>query len=177
MNDSNENVLITAYNLFCTILIPAVIILVGIWNLEVNDDFTHGRLGGLPIGALSVFLPEVIFGLKWKMDKKFTIPCCIVWSGFLLKIAHYFFAVVTNAPITYYAIICIMLFGLMWCIVIELNLELREHLWEFPQDQWLVPCSNNSRYNSVFRSIWLVMFALGTIFSLSIKWRLTDAIF
>jgi hypothetical protein len=52
----------------------------------------------------------------------------------------------------------------------ELNLGLREHLWEFPQEQWLVPCSNNSRYNSLFRFIWLVTVVLGTIFTLTVKW-------
>lgn len=150
MNDSNKNVLIIAYNLFCTILIPAVIILTGIWSLETESDFAHGRLGGLPIGTLIVFVPEIIFGLKWKIRKVFTILCCIVWSGFLFKMAHYFFVVVTNAPITYYGTVCIMLFALMWCIVMDLNLGLREHLWEFPQEQWLVPCSNNSKYNSFF---------------------------
>lgn len=67
MNDDNENVLIIAYNLFCTILIPAVIVLTGIWSLESESDFTHGRTGGLPMGALTVFVPEVILGLKWKM--------------------------------------------------------------------------------------------------------------
>ena len=60
MNDDNENVLIIAYNLFCTILIPAVIVLIGIWSLESESDFTHGRTGGLPMGALTVFVPEVI---------------------------------------------------------------------------------------------------------------------
>ena len=60
MNDDNENVLIIAYNLFCTILIPAVIVLTGIWSLESESDFTHGRTGGLPMGALTVFVPEVI---------------------------------------------------------------------------------------------------------------------
>ena len=38
MNDDNENVLIIAYNLFCTILIPAVIVLIGIWSLESESD-------------------------------------------------------------------------------------------------------------------------------------------
>ncbi len=55
-----------------------------------------------------------------------------MWCGFLFKMAHYFFAVVTNAPITYYRTVCIMLFGLMWSIVMEFNLGLREHLLEFP---------------------------------------------
>ena len=101
MNDDNENVLIIAYNLFCTILIPAVIVLTGIWSLESESDFTHGRTGGLPMGALTVFVPEVILGLKWKMKRAFTIPCCIAWCIFLLKMEHYYYAVVTNAPITY----------------------------------------------------------------------------
>ena len=35
MNDDNENVLIIAYNLFCTILIPAVIVLTGILACSV----------------------------------------------------------------------------------------------------------------------------------------------
>ncbi len=43
------------------------------------------------MGALTVFVPEVIFGLKWKMKRAFTISCCIAWCIFLLKMAHYFF--------------------------------------------------------------------------------------
>ena len=169
MNDDNENVLIIAYNLFCTILIPAVIVLIGIWSLESESDFTHGRTGGLPMGALTVFVPEVIFGLKWKMKRAFTISCCIAWCIFLLKMAHYFFAVVTNASITYYGTVCIVLLGLMWSIVMELKQELKEDLLGFPQEHWLVPCSNSSRYNKVFRFIWLVGVVLRTIFLLMIK--------
>lgn len=121
-------------------------------------------------GALTVFVPEVILGLKWKMKRAFTIPCCIAWCIFLLKMAHYFFAVVTNAPITYYGTVCIVLSGLMWSIVMELKQELKEYLLGFPQEYWLVPCSNSSRYNKVFRFIWLVGVVLGTIFLLMIKW-------
>ncbi|MFR7671643.1 hypothetical protein [Ruminococcus sp.] len=69
MNDDNENVLIIAYNLFCTILIPAVIVLTGIWSLESESDFTHGRTGGLPMGALTVFVPEVILGFEVENEK------------------------------------------------------------------------------------------------------------
>ena len=69
MNDDNENVLIIAYNLFCTILIPAVIVLIGIWSLESESDFTHGRTGGLPMGALTVQFHAVLRGvssfLRW----------------------------------------------------------------------------------------------------------------
>ena len=87
--------------------------------------------------------------------------------------AHYFFAVVTNAPITYYGTVCIVLFGLMWSIVMELKQELKEFILEFPQEYWLVPCSNSSRYNKVFRFIWLVGVVLGTIFLLMIKWGMS----
>ena len=69
MNDDNENVLIIAYNLFCTILIPAVIVLIGIWSLESESDFTHGRTGGLPMGALTVFVPEVNIGFEVENEK------------------------------------------------------------------------------------------------------------
>ena len=77
---------------------------------------------------------------------------------------------VTNAPITYYGTVCIVLSGLMWSIVMELKQELKEYLLGFPQEYWLVPCSNSSRYNKVFRFIWLVGVVLGTIFLLMIKW-------
>ena len=108
--------------------------------------------------------------MKLKMKRAFTIPCCIAWCIFLLKMAHYFFAVVTNAPITYYGTVCIVLFGLMWSIVMELKQELKEYLLGFPQEYWLVPCSNSSRYNKVFRFIWLVGVVFGTIFLLMVKW-------
>ena len=52
----------------------------------------------------------------------------------------------------------------------ELKQELKEYLLGFPQEYWLVPCSNSSRYNKVFRFIWLVGVVLGTIFLLMIKW-------
>lgn len=32
----------------------------------------------------------------------------------------------------------------------ELKQELKEYLLGFPQEYWLVPCSNSSRYNKVF---------------------------
>ncbi len=52
----------------------------------------------------------------------------------------------------------------------ELKQELKEYLLGFPQEYWFVPCSNSSRYNKVFRFIWLVGVVLGTIFLLMIKW-------
>ena len=79
MNDDNENVLIIAYNLFCTILIPAVIVLIGIWSLESESDFTHGRTGGLPMGALTVFVPEVILGYKCTNYILWNGVHCAVW--------------------------------------------------------------------------------------------------
>ena len=51
----------------------------------------------------------------------------------------------------------------------ELKQELKEDLLGFPQEHWLVPCFNSSRYNKVFRFIWLVGVVLGTIFLLMIK--------
>ena len=75
--------------------------------------------------------------------------------------AHYFFAVVTNAPITYYGTVCIVLFGLMWSIVMELKQELKEYLLGFPQEYWLVPCSYSSRYNKVNKSLVALIEELG----------------
>lgn len=172
MNDGAESIVIILYNLFCTILIPTVVVLTGIWPIETESDFAYGRMGGLPIGALIVFVPEVVFGLKCRMNRIFTIVCSGVWFGFLAKMANYFFTVVTAAPITYYSTIGVMLLGLIWSVIIEWNPELKEHILDFPQDQWLVPCSKNSKYIGVFRFIWLMAVISGTIFTLSIKWRL-----
>ena len=73
-------------------------------------------------------------------------------------------AINTFCPITR-----IVLLGLMWSIVMELKQELKEDLLGFPQEHWLVLCSNSSRYNKVFRFIWLVGVVLRTIFLLMIK--------
>ena len=66
--------------------------------------------------------------------------------------------------------VCIVLFGLMWSIVMELKQELKEYILEFPQEYWLVPCSNSSRYNKECRFIGLVGGVLGTILLLMSRW-------
>ena len=55
----------------------------------------------------------------------------------------------------------------------ELKQELKEDLLGFPQEHWLVPCFNSSRYNKGFRFIWLVGVVLETIFLLMIKWGMS----
>lgn len=83
---------------------------------------------------------------------------------------HYFLNSVTIAPITYYGTLGIALTGMIWSIVIELNSCLRKHILMFPEDQWLVPCSNNRKYNNVFRTIWIVAVIIAAVFSLAITW-------
>lgn len=170
MNKNNENWLIILYNLYAVLLVPALIVLAGIWSLETESDFSYGKTGGLPIGALIIFVPEIICGLKWKLKRIFTIVCSIVWFILLCKSAHRFFITITHAPLTYYCIIFIMFTGMLWSIIIELNQDLREHILMFPQEQWLVPCSNNAKRNKIYQSAWKLAVILGTVFTLSIKW-------
>ncbi len=57
MNDDNENVLIIAYNLFCTILIPAVIVLTGIWSFGVGERFHTWTNRRIADGGIDLFVP------------------------------------------------------------------------------------------------------------------------
>ena len=68
-------------------------------------------------------------------------------------------------------------YHLVWCTKYRkkvlkdgIDVECKEMLEGLAQEYWLVPCSNSSRYNKVFRFIWLVGVVLGTIFLLMIKW-------
>lgn len=168
--NNNDSLLVKLYNLYTTILIPAVIILAGVWSLETGSNFTYSRAGGLPIGALTIFIPEVIFGLKWKMTRAFTITCSIILLILLCKAAHYFFMSKTDAPITYYSILFIILTGTVWSLIIEFFQDLREHILIFPQEQWLVPRSTDYYRNKIYGSIWITATLLGTAFTLTVKW-------
>lgn len=80
--------IILIWNIYLTILIPFVVLLSGIWHLE--SGVRNGKAAGLPIAVILAFLPLVLFGLKWKMDKYIYNYCilCMVYihveNGILL---------------------------------------------------------------------------------------------
>lgn len=160
--------IILIWNIYLTILIPFVVLLSGIWHLE--SGVRHGKAAGLPIAVILVFLPLVLFGLKWKMDSTFTIIASCVWFIFMWKMAYYFFYDKTNSPIVYYSSVVVNITALMWSIIVKEYKPLEEHILKYRQDQWLVPCSENYKENKVLRSIWLVCFIGTVVFSFVCQW-------
>ena len=158
---------IKLYNLYTVFMMPAVFFIGGIWILETKGG---GPAPILPLGALGIFIPVVIFGLKWELSPKFTIACSIVWFFPLWGAAHYFCTVATNTPITYGGVMFILLTGTLWSVIIELNEDLRKHLLMFPQDQWLSPCISDGLFFQYCRLIGLTLFYVSIVFFLAVRW-------
>lgn len=163
MRRNDGRVVIFLYNLYMLFFYPLTIFMASFWSMEIERafPFRHGR--GMPIAALIIFLPEVIFGLKWGLNNTFggrifTILCSVVAGWILHILFRKYFMVDTYAPITYYVENALLVFGIIWTIVIEFNQPLRDHILLYPQDKWLVPNAENDTENSYWHRIWLVLF-------------------
>lgn len=163
--------LILLYNLYMVILIPFTVALIGLWSLESKGIYTYSNGGGMPLGVLIIFLPEMIFGLGWKLDSKPSIILCSIVIGFLLyKLFHHFFRVVTDAPVTYYCVMAVIVINFVWIILIEFSEDLKEHLLTFPSAQSLFPCSEDPDANRTWRTIWLMLLIVAAALTLTITW-------
>lgn len=74
-----------------------------------------------------------------------------------------FFYIKAEAPIIFGLAIIIMVVCLFWCVVIEYNKDLREHLLMFPQNQWLLPCSEDEQINRILQITWFALNVAGAI--------------
>lgn len=73
----------------------------------------------LPLALVSLFAPEFFIGIQCKAGKCFSIICDVVWFCIMVKLAHIFFYIKAEAPITFGLAIIIMVVCLFWCVVIE----------------------------------------------------------
>ena len=171
MRRNDGRVIILLYNLYMLFLCPLLIFLAGLWSVESNV-YKHG--GSMVTAVLIIFIPEVIFGLKWDLHKTFggrifTILCSIAAGWIVHKLLHHYFVVRAYAPITYYATHILLVLGIIWTIVIEFNENLRDHLLLYPQEKWLVPNAESETENSYWSGCWQVLFWSALAFMLFVK--------
>lgn len=174
MNEEKDSLIIVLYNLHLLISMALIMFLMGFWTLETHkSEYTYGRGSGLPIAVLIVYIPEVILGLKCNLRlKSVNILCSLGVAYILYKLFYHNFMVKTNAPVTFYSTMAVMAADLFWIAVIEFSMKLREHILQFPQNQWLIPCSTDQETNRTWHILWgILVLGLGII-SILISWRL-----
>lgn len=160
-----SKIVILFWNIYLTMFVPFAFSLITVWHLESDSDFTHGRTSALPAGIIIVFVPLVVFGLKWGMDRTFTIVVCCAWFAFIWKMIYYFFVCITYAPVVYYCTLMINITALIWSIAIKVYSPLQKYILQYPQEQWLLPHSENNSLNRILRTIWLAGLVVATIFT------------
>ena len=166
MDNNKEKVVIFLWNLYVLFFYPLSIFLGSFWSIEIAGQFPFRRGRGMTIAVLIIFVPEVIFGLKWKLKSRmFTIICSIVDGLILYKLFHHYFMVLTNAPITYCILNIMIVLSLVWIIIIEFNQSLKEHILQYPQNEWLVPHSESGQ-DEYWNFVWKILFfvAVGCLF-------------
>lgn len=174
MDDNKDSPIIVLYNLHSLVTMAAVMFLMGFWTLETHkSEYTYGRGSGLSFAVLIVYIPEVILGLKCNLRlKSVNILCSLGVAYILYKLFYHNFMVKTNAPVTFYSTMAVMAADLFWIVVIEFSQKLREHILQFPQNQWLLPCSTDQETNHTWHILWgILVLGLGII-SILISWRL-----
>ena len=167
MNENKDKVIIFLWNLYVLFFYPLSILLASFWSIEISGQYPFRRGRGMPIAVLIIFVPEVIFGLKWNLNgsRMFTIICSIVDGLILHKLFQYYFVTLTDAPITYCILNIMIVLSLVWIIIIEFNQSLREHIIQYPQDEWLVPHAESGQ-DEYWHFFWKVLFftAVGCLF-------------
>lgn len=113
MGRNDGRVVIILYNLYMLFLCPLLVFLAGLWSVEAN---VHKHGGSMVTAVLIVFTPEVVFGLKWDLNKTFggrlfTILCSMVTGWIVHKLLYHYFVVRAYAPITYYTTDILLLLG------------------------------------------------------------------
>lgn len=171
MNRNDGRVIIFLYNLFTLFFYPLLIFLGGFWSIEAKVH--NGHTVGV-VAVLLIFLPEIIFGLKWGLNSTFggrifTILCSIGAGLILHLILHQYYMVRVSAPITYYTTHVLLVLGIIWTIVIEFNENLRDHILLFPQEQWLVPNAEDETEKSYWHGFFRVLFIASLVFLIFIK--------
>ena len=68
MGRNDGRVVIFLYNLFVLFFYPVLIFLGGFWSIEAKVH--NGHTVGV-VAVLLIFLPEIIFGLKWGLNNTF----------------------------------------------------------------------------------------------------------
>ena len=171
MNSDTGKIIIYLYNLFTLCLWPMIIFLGGYWSIEANPTRRFGGEGKILLAVVTIFVPEVIFGLKMDLNKTFggrifTILCSMAHGWILHKILYYVFVMTEYAPRTYYTTHILLVLGIIWTIVIEFNQTLREHILLFPRDQWLFPNSEDQTEHRYWRGFFYALLGLSAAYTL-----------
>ena len=171
MGRNDGRVVIFLYNLFVLFFYPVLIFLGGFWSIEAKVH--NGHTVGV-VAVLLIFLPEIIFGLKWGLNSTFggrifTILSSIGAALILHLILRQYYMVRVQAPITYYTTHVLLILGIIWTIVIEFNENLRDHILLYPQEQWLVPNAEDDTERSYWHGIFKVFFIISLVFLVYVK--------
>lgn len=174
MDENKDSAIIVLYNVHSLITVALVVFLMGFWTLETHkSEYACGRGSVILLAVLAVYVPEVILGLKYNLRlKSVNILCSLGVAYILYKVFHRYFMTKTNAPITFYSMMAIMAADLFWIVMIEFCQKLREHILQFPQNQWLIPCSTDPETNRVWHNLWrILVLGLGVI-SFMVNWQI-----
>ncbi len=172
MRENDGKVIIFLYNLFLLLLCTVAICLVGVWVLEGNVRSRHIR--ALTISVYTIFLPEVILGLKLELNdtfagRIFTILCTMADGLILHKLFNYLYITTSTAPITNIIMHILMVFGIIWTVVIEFNGNLRDHILLFPQAQWLIPNGEDEMENRYWHGIFIGLALISLVFAVKAR--------
>ncbi len=177
MNQNDGKTIIFIYNLYLLFFDPLAIFMASFWSLESKSPNSYGRGGGMPIAVFIIFLPEIVFGLKWNLNctfggKIFTILSSIVIGWILNRLFYSYFMVHTSAPITYYTENVLLASGVIWTAIIEFNQNLRNHLLLYPPNESLDPHSEDETENSYWRGFSYMLFCVVLVILLLVVFRI-----
>lgn len=169
MNQNDGKAIIFLYNLYMLFVFPLAIFMCCFWVFESKSPNCYEYGVVTPIEAIFIFLPELVFGLKWDLNgnfggRIFTILGSVVVGWILNKQFYSYFMVQTDAPITYYTEKTILVTGIIWTVIIEFDQNLRNHLLLYPPEEFMAPRSEdeteNSYWNGYSRMLFWAMFVL-----------------
>ena len=179
MSRNDGRVIIFLYNLYMLFFFPLAIFMTSFRSLESKSPKSYGRGAGMPIAVLLIFLPEVIFGLSWGLNKTFggrifTILSSMATGWILHKLFYRSFIEGAYAPITYYVENAMLVIGIAWTIVIEFNQPLRDHILLYPREKWLVPNAEDETEDGYWHGFWKVLFWSAVALMFLVIFRIVD---
>ena len=160
-NDS-DSWLVHLWNIYIAIISPAAVWLMVLFKTEIPPEVA-ARVSLLTFGALGIFIPLVIFHLKYEFHPLFSMIATLSFLAIFTRLAVYFFIQRYKAPLTFWGIIILLVSATIWSLVIESNTTLTWHLQEFDQKEWLIPCSHNAHNRLFYQGLWWLLLASGAI--------------
>ncbi|MGY3724199.1 hypothetical protein [Granulicatella balaenopterae] len=161
--EESDSWLVHLWNFYAAVISPAVVWLMVLFKSEIQLE-AGMRVSMLTFGALGIFIPLVIFHLKYEFHPAISVVGTLSFLAIFVRLAVYFFIQRYQAPLTFWGVVVVLVSGAVWSIVIECNHTLTWHLQDFPQNEWLFPCSHNVYNQRFYKGMWLVLLVPGVIF-------------